>query len=738
MLTWKVLDLETTYSEDYGRVSNQLIETNQVVRTGILSHDSPVMYCLRNTIEQLKTYHNLLPVDWFIPYVIFSSYTRQVEFYSNSIPGSLFDCDIIVAHNSKFEIMWLLRYQWDKVCDFISKGGIIWCTQFTEYQLSGKTTKLASLEKVALKYGGFKKYDKIKEYWQAGIKTEEIPHFELDYYLHYDCHNTMKAFLGQFSQLMKMPNPKRMLESLKHHFGYNYFTSYCEWFGMWCSRAELDTLREQCLVQKAQLEQDIQAVIHYQVPAEHLPYFELDKNFHVSALLYGGEWKYKIGTENVYKSGKKAGQTYYRWKEYKIPAKGVGLELNEETATAFKGIGKTDSKFLQWYSSIPFVQKLIDYRRCNQLLKTFLDPEGNGIRGLIHPDDCIHGSLNHSLVSTGRLSSNRPNMQNVDKKSPIRAAFKSRFMDGFIVEADWVGLENSTMAQISHDQALLKDLWDGIDLHSKRAAMMNGYDYPEFIKELESGNKQFKEMRSKAKAPSFAYAYGAGLKKLVEATQLSEEAVKAFIKINKELYPQSVSFYDELYEICKNKARPTNILTKEGNRRFITTWTNMFGWPLVFASGDSPIWAIIREVTRVFGRDYPYLETLKKLNEKVRDKLYPIPEELVSAGIKYTSFTNTVFKNYPNQNLASEIVAKFASMLLTKLLPYIKLKLILPINTIHDSYVFDVYDVEHLEILTNIIKECEEQFPSYLLFKFGVRMEAPLRIEIKSGKTWGN
>lgn len=735
MKTYCVLDLETTYSEHYGRVSNPFIAENKVVRCGAMySDNAPFEFNFRNAVDQLKLYHlngTLFPVilENLYNFILCTALTRRVVI-TNRIPSKIFDYDIICCHNSKFELLWLLRYHEKATLEWIKRGGVLWCTQFTEYQLSGKINKLPSLTKLAPVYGGYTKHDKIKEYWKSGIRTEDMPLWELDYYLHYDVHNTWTIFRQQYSKVRQ----QGLLISLYHHFISMCYTGLCEHYGMCLDKDKLEELREESIAAKSQYFEQMQGILVKLLPIEALEYLNLNSNDHISTLLYGGIFKYSIATPHIYKTGAKKGQTYNRYEHHSVEVKGLGLELTEEAETKKEGVGKTNRKTLEWIKGVPFIDLLLQYRKHEQLLKTFLNPDGGGVLGLLHPDGRIHSSLTHAYTSTGRLNSRAPNIQNIAKAGALKTAFMSRYKEGFIVEADWAGLENCTMAQVSGDENLILDLWDGVDLHCKRAAAMNKISYEEIF-----NNKNLPEyafMRSKAKGPSFAYAYRAGKRKLMEETHLSEQDITDFINSNKELYPKTVSFYDDLYEISKSKAVPTKDLTKEGNTRETTTYATLLGWSIVFTSDDSPLWAIARECSYKLGRYHPYTILVRELKEKDRLKMYPKHPDAIAAGVKYTSFTNTVFANYPNQNLADEIVKIFMSLLLTQCIDYTILGKIVPINTIHDSYLFDVCDEEHVQILLSIIRDCENKIIPYLQKIFKIKIKVPLKLDVKFSKTW--
>ena len=104
---------------------------------------------------------------------------------------------VMVGHNIGFDILYLLREDMWKEW---FKDGIIWDTMIVEYLLSGQDTKFASLDSLAEKVGGTVKDNKIKEYWDNGVQTEDIDKTELTEYWMEDLRNTEKVFLDQLNR----------------------------------------------------------------------------------------------------------------------------------------------------------------------------------------------------------------------------------------------------------------------------------------------------------------------------------------------------------------------------------------------------------------------------------------------------------------------------------------------------------------------------------------------------------
>jgi len=149
----------------------------------------------------------------------------------------------------------------------------------------------------------------------------------------------------------------------------------------------------------------------------------------------------------------------------------------------------------------PLPEKMLEYRKLNKLKNTYLDP----LAEWIHPDTGrIHSSFNQTIAATGRLSSTRPNFQNIPIRRTqgreIRKAFTAQ-KDGWkILSADYSQIELRIMAHLSQDPGLIEAFTLEEDIHSKTAAAVYGLSVEDVRPEL----------RRTAKIINFGIMYGAG------------------------------------------------------------------------------------------------------------------------------------------------------------------------------------------------------------------------------------
>ncbi|MBI4949201.1 MAG: DNA polymerase I [Deltaproteobacteria bacterium] len=173
------------------------------------------------------------------------------------------------------------------------------------------------------------------------------------------------------------------------------------------------------------------------------------------------------------------------------------LKPVKKTKTGFS----TDEEVLTQLAARHEVPSLIiGYRQLSKLKSTYVD----ALLELVDPTTGrVHTSFNQTVTSTGRLSSSRPNLQNI----PIRSASAWRIREAFVAEkgfrflcADYSQIELRIVAHMSGDPVLIDAFTKGEDIHSRTASEVFGV-LPALVSS---------EMRRRAKAINFGIIYGMG------------------------------------------------------------------------------------------------------------------------------------------------------------------------------------------------------------------------------------
>ena len=175
-------------------------------------------------------------------------------------------------------------------------------------------------------------------------------------------------------------------------------------------------------------------------------------------------------------------------------------ELNMPKTRSNKTGFSTDAASLadlQDLNPHPFLDLLLQHRDATKLKQIIETLE----RGLAD-DGRIHTTYDQTGTSTGRISSNDPNLQNIPVKTSVGREIRSAFEKGgefdTLLTADYSQIEMRIMAHLSGDEGLILAFNEGEDLHRFVGSRIFGVE-PSEVTPI---------MRTKVKAMSYGLAYG--------------------------------------------------------------------------------------------------------------------------------------------------------------------------------------------------------------------------------------
>jgi DNA polymerase-1 len=174
--------------------------------------------------------------------------------------------------------------------------------------------------------------------------------------------------------------------------------------------------------------------------------------------------------------------------------------------TAKKGELVTAGRELKRHPDIPVLQLLSDMAKQEKLLSSF----GGILAARVATDGRVHASFNIAGAKTGRMSCSNPNMQQMPRDASFRRCFVPA-PGSVLIVGDYTMMELRAAAEISGDLVMRQDFANGVDLHRRLAAAMNG------IREDEVTDAQ----RDAAKPINFGTIYGAGGKGLAASAWAS-------------------------------------------------------------------------------------------------------------------------------------------------------------------------------------------------------------------------
>ena len=202
------------------------------------------------------------------------------------------------------------------------------------------------------------------------------------------------------------------------------------------------------------------------------------------------------------------------------------------------------------FESFSELPRLADKYADNKYLSAFIEGRqlykattsyGYNWSEFVDPDGRIRGSYNQ-ILTTGRLSMNKPNLQQIPSGGLYRKAFIAK--PGYkLVIGDFSNQEIGIMAAASNEKIWIDALLRKDDVHSLTASLLFG---PLWDK---AGDKSctfpkkcycpgHKPLRNQAKVLNFMLAYGGGAERFSDQTGITEAAAKQIIQKYKRIVPR--------------------------------------------------------------------------------------------------------------------------------------------------------------------------------------------------------
>ena len=203
------------------------------------------------------------------------------------------------------------------------------------------------------------------------------------------------------------------------------------------------------------------------------------------------------------------------------------------------------------------VKEILEWRSLQKLMTTYI----NALPNQINPKtNRIHSVFNQTNTTTGRLSSNNPNLQNIPIRTTngklIRKAFTSRDKMHVIISADYSQIELRVIASMSGDKNMIEAFNRNEDIHTSTAAKVFGIPT----------NEVSREQRSHAKVVNFGIIYGVSAFGLSNQTNLTRSESKQIIENYYNSYPSLKEFMSNQIDFARKNGFVQTIL---GRKRFL-------------------------------------------------------------------------------------------------------------------------------------------------------------------------
>ncbi len=458
---------------------------------------------------------------------------RPLSVIREEIQRVLDRADMIVMHNAKFDLHWLkhLKLKTPRVYD----------TMVAEYLINGQDNTISvSLDESAKRYGLNPKLDIVKQYWDSGINTANVPFETLLEYCVQDVDITLNLYLLQAPKIIELGLTKILRVQ-------NYFVECLEeieWNGM---RVDLPYLQEQIAIfteRLAGINKKYEEFIVDNIPQlRDIPY-SLTSGDHLSAILFGGIIKYD-STEWVTRTYVKAPpRTYERNCVKEQYIYGLGFKPKKGWETKKKGYYQTNKEVLSQLparnkTTTEFVKLIREQADVSKILSTYLI----GIEKLLpEGSDIAHPPFNNCLTVTGRLSSFFQTLPRgaTPETVVVKKMFIPKAKGRVIINGDLSALEWCVAAQLSGDKVMIQEIVDGVDPHMLNSVQCFGSE----------------DFRQEAKVVSFRSVYGGSAYAFFMDSNMPKRTLPEWEEIHARFYTKYAGlkdWQDELFKTVCNQ-----------------------------------------------------------------------------------------------------------------------------------------------------------------------------------------
>jgi len=205
----------------------------------------------------------------------------------------------------------------------------------------------------------------------------------------------------------------------------------------------------------------------------------------------------------------------------------------------------------------PILDALLGYREVAKLKNTYVDT----LPKLVDKSTGrIHAQFNQLIASTGRLSSQNPNVQNIPIRTEtgreIRRAFVAAPEAEGLLVADYAQIEFRVLAHLAGDEALVAAFLGGEDVHATVAGMVWGLPPDQVDREL----------RARVKMVTYGLAYGLSAFGLAQGIGIPPDEARALMDAYFERFGKVKAYLDGVVTQARRDGYTSTIL---GRRRYL-------------------------------------------------------------------------------------------------------------------------------------------------------------------------
>lgn len=218
----------------------------------------------------------------------------------------------------------------------------------------------------------------------------------------------------------------------------------------------------------------------------------------------------------------------------------LGLSTKGIKKSAGGAISTRESELEKLKDTHPIINEILKHREIQKLLSTYIDT----IPSQVGSDGRLHASFIQAGTTTGRFSSNNPNLQNIPIKTERGKNIRNAFIAplGYeLVSFDYSQIELRVAALLSQDPYFIRAFNEGQDIHS--AVAMKVFNVSE--------EEVTHDMRRRAKVINFGILYGMGVNALKDNLGTDRKEAQVFYDNYFAQFPTIASYLESIKNFAK-------------------------------------------------------------------------------------------------------------------------------------------------------------------------------------------
>ncbi len=211
----------------------------------------------------------------------------------------------------------------------------------------------------------------------------------------------------------------------------------------------------------------------------------------------------------------------------------LGLAVKNQKKTAGGQRSTKESELEKMRSLHPIITDILAHRELSKLLGTYIDT----IPTMLDEQSRLHTTYVQAGTTTGRLSSQNPNLQNIPIKTDLGRAIRNAFVASpgmQLVAFDYSQLELRIAAFLSEDEALLDIFKADRDVHTEVASR---------VFHVRAEDVSY-EQRRRAKVINFGILYGMGVNSLRESLGSTRAEAQEFFEQYFAAFPRLAEYLE--------------------------------------------------------------------------------------------------------------------------------------------------------------------------------------------------